>query len=153
VHIWDVSSGKLLQVLNGHDDDVNSVCFSGDGLYVVSGSDDKSVKVWNAHSGKLLQNLKGHTGYVWSVHWSEDGRYLVSCSDGTVRMWCFCPAFHSISSASPPPSSGCDGNGFVERRLWWCSGSPLFAEAADFRGVHDLEERSRVLMKSKGALV
>jgi WD40 repeat protein len=36
---------------SGHSSEVSSVSFSPDGLRVVSGSQDKSVKIWDANSG------------------------------------------------------------------------------------------------------
>ena len=38
--------------LKGHSDDVNSVAYSPDGKHVVSGSDDRTVKVWDVATGK-----------------------------------------------------------------------------------------------------
>jgi WD40 repeat protein len=52
VRVWDVSTGKELNVLNGHTESVNSVAFSTDGTYIVSGSSDNSVRVWDASTGK-----------------------------------------------------------------------------------------------------
>ena len=58
--MWDASTGAALQKLNGHTDFVNSVAFSHDGIHIVSGSDDKSVRVWDAPTGAALQQLNGH---------------------------------------------------------------------------------------------
>lgn len=37
-----------------------SVCFSLDGLKVVSGSDDATVKVWDLSTEQALTTLRGH---------------------------------------------------------------------------------------------
>ena len=39
---WDAAMGKELNVLNGHTGSVNSVAFSTDGTWIVSGSWDTS---------------------------------------------------------------------------------------------------------------
>jgi hypothetical protein len=52
VRVWDALTGEEKHVLNGHTDSVNSVAFSSDGSRVVSGSNDKSVRVW----GKSMQD-------------------------------------------------------------------------------------------------
>ena len=47
VRIWDVNTGRLLDVLKGHTDEVGSVVFTSDGMEVVSGSADRMVKRWD----------------------------------------------------------------------------------------------------------
>ncbi|MFC1668569.1 AAA family ATPase, partial [Chlamydiota bacterium] len=75
---------------------VMSVSFSPDGRYIVSGSDDKTVKVWEIENGKQKgepvvfqdkgRNLAEYS--AWSVSFSPDGRYVVSGSmDKTVKVW------------------------------------------------------------------
>ena len=72
----------------GHEDWVRSVAVTPDGRYVVSGSDDKTVRVWDWQSGKEVRRLTGHERGVMSVAVTPDGRYVVSGShDGTVRVW------------------------------------------------------------------
>ena len=60
MRVWDASTGVALQQLNGHTSYVNSVAFSHDGIHIVSGSYDKSVRVWDASMGAALQQLNGH---------------------------------------------------------------------------------------------
>ena len=59
VRIWEASTGKALQVLEGHAGEVNSVALGrlGGREVIVSGSDDKTVRVWEASTGKELQVL------------------------------------------------------------------------------------------------
>ena len=40
-----------------------SVAFSPDGRFIVSGSDDKTLKLWDAANGALLKTFKGHDGF------------------------------------------------------------------------------------------
>jgi WD40 repeat protein len=56
--------GARIQTLYGHRNWVSSVAFSHDGTQVVSGSDDKTVKIWDAGSGACLKTLNiGRTFY------------------------------------------------------------------------------------------
>ncbi len=64
VKLWEVTSGKLLHTLEGHEDAVLSVAFDPSGRMLASGSDDNTVKVWEVASGKLLRTLEGHTDEV-----------------------------------------------------------------------------------------
>jgi WD40 repeat protein len=83
-HAWQAEN----MILEGHTGRVESVAFSPNGLRVVSGSYDHTVRVWDAVSGATLHTLEGHTGYVRSVTFSPDGLRIVSGSgDCTVRVW------------------------------------------------------------------
>ena len=59
---------------------VESTAFSGDGMRIVSGSRDQSVRVWDASTGAELKTLEGHTESVVSVVFSSDGTRIVSGS-------------------------------------------------------------------------
>ena len=61
---------------------MTSVAYSADGLRIVSGSEDKKVRVWGAETGEQIgQPLDGHTAQINSVAFSPDGRRIVSGSD------------------------------------------------------------------------
>ena len=80
------------------------MAFSPDGRRIVSGSDDKTVKVWDAATGQETLTLKGHTGEVHSVAFSPDGRRIVSGSyDGTVKVW-------DASTGQEPPEQDRTGH-------------------------------------------
>jgi WD40 repeat protein len=88
VRIWDASTGKEVQKLDGHTSRVCSVAFSHDGTRIVSGSDDQSMRIWDALTGKEVQKLDGHTSLIRSVAFSHDGTRVVSgSSDQSVRIW------------------------------------------------------------------
>jgi WD40 repeat protein len=82
--VWDALTGEEKHVLNGHTNWVNSVAFSSDGSRIVSGSQDKSVRVWDALTGEEKHVLNGHTNSVNSVAFSSDGSRIVSGSDGQI---------------------------------------------------------------------
>jgi DNA-binding beta-propeller fold protein YncE len=74
--------------LTDHVDWIESVAFSPDGQYLVSGSQDNSVRVWNARTGQGVSTFRGHAGKISSVAFSPDGRLLASGSDDTtLRIW------------------------------------------------------------------
>jgi WD40 repeat protein len=74
--------------LQGHTDNVTSVAFSPDGMYVASGSLDTTVCVWDTQTGNLWAQFQGHSDSVRSVAFSRNGRWIVSGSrDHSVRIW------------------------------------------------------------------
>ena len=44
-----------LKTLEGHSYYINSVAYSPDGTKIISGSDDKTIKIWDANTGECLK--------------------------------------------------------------------------------------------------
>ena len=85
-YVWETSTGNEVVRLN-HASYVQSIAFSPDGSYIVSGSGDGMARLWEAATGKEIARMT-HDGSVNSVSFSPDGRYIVSGSgDGTARVW------------------------------------------------------------------
>lgn len=73
--------------LQGHENNVLSICFNPDGKTIATASRDNTAKVWSS-DGKLLKTLKGHQKQVYDVNFSPDGKKIATASaDGTVRLW------------------------------------------------------------------
>ena len=79
MRIWDLS-GNCLQTLEGHSGIVRSVAVSPYGSRIVSGSEDKTIKIWDATNGNCLYTLRGHTKRINTVDFSPDGSKVVSGS-------------------------------------------------------------------------
>jgi WD40 repeat protein len=47
IRVWDVESGAEVACLMGHTGNVNSVAVSSDSRYVLSGSNDRTVRLWS----------------------------------------------------------------------------------------------------------
>lgn len=95
VLIWEAASRRLLHHITpvsydtspiegeGHSDSADSVAFSPDSRFLVSGGLDNLIKVWDVKTGALIKTLIGHEGWVDSLAFSPDGRLLASGSDGS----------------------------------------------------------------------
>jgi WD40 repeat protein len=78
----------LIRTLTGHQDWVNSACFSTNARWILSASGDHLVKIFNAETGNELMSLKGHTNWVNCAQFSMDDKWIVSASaDHTLCVW------------------------------------------------------------------
>lgn len=67
--MWDPTYSKhSICRMTGHQQLINQVAFSPDGLLVASASFDKSIKLWNGLTGKYIGTLRGHVGSVYQVN-------------------------------------------------------------------------------------
>jgi WD40 repeat protein len=106
LRVWDIESGRTLQSLIAHFDEINAVAITADGRRAVSVSGgsawdsevytrplDCSLKVWDLEAGRELLTLVGHSERVKDVAVTPDGRRAVSVdyklfsSDSTIKLW------------------------------------------------------------------
>ena len=71
-----------VRTLRGHTSEVRSVAFSADGQRIVSGSEDRRVKIWNAETGAEVRSLWecDEGGDVAGVFSRGFSRAFVGCS-------------------------------------------------------------------------
>ncbi|MBE9039660.1 PD40 domain-containing protein, partial [Oscillatoriales cyanobacterium LEGE 11467] len=73
--------------LDGDEMAINSVAFAPDGQFLITGHDDRLVRLWNLQ-GEIVKTLRGHSGSVQWVTVSPDGEIVASASsDKTVKLW------------------------------------------------------------------
>ena len=71
-------TGNIVNTLKGHQKSVSSVVISPNEKYIISSSQDKSIKIWKLNNGKLVQTLEGHKTGINCVNISPDGKYIIS---------------------------------------------------------------------------
>jgi WD40 repeat protein len=110
VRVHDVAKGQMAREINAHPtpppgsppgtppgSPVYCVAWSLDGKQVLSGSNDRSLKLWDATSGNLVREFKGydekaspkgHQDGVYCLAFSPDGTQVASgSSDRTLKVW------------------------------------------------------------------
>ncbi|QKX60639.1 uncharacterized protein TRUGW13939_07785, partial [Talaromyces rugulosus] len=91
VKIWNLGSGHANFTLEAHETKgVNSVDYYGqaDKPYLLTTSDDKTVKVWDYTTKALIATLEGHTSNVSFACYHPELPVIISGSeDGTIKVW------------------------------------------------------------------
>jgi len=86
--IWDIARKCICYTFEGHQSCVNSLDFSHDGSFIVSGSDDGTVRIWNMNTRESrVFPIADHRGSVECVAVSLDDRFVVGSSYGVVYTW------------------------------------------------------------------
>mmetsp|Transcript_23621 Transcript_23621/g.93295 ORF Transcript_23621/g.93295 Transcript_23621/m.93295 type:complete len:570 (-) Transcript_23621:888-2597(-) len=93
-HMFNASTGKSYASFSRGDGDdsgdtyVRAMCFSPDGNSLITGSEDKLVKIWDIRKRSVKRKLAGHDGDIYAVESTRDGTIIVSGSaDKTAKIW------------------------------------------------------------------
>jgi WD40 repeat protein/serine/threonine protein kinase len=89
VTLWDARQASApLQVLDGHENSVQSLAYSPQRLLLASGSADRTVRVWDLDTLTLKRSYSGPRDFVTSVAFSQNGKLLAAGSlDGRIQIW------------------------------------------------------------------
>lgn len=98
--VWDVASGRLLQILrpplgSGNEGKLNAVAITPDGAVVAVGgwtgfewNKQASIYLFDRASGRFLQRLSGLPNTISHLAFSPNGRWLAATlSQGGLRVW------------------------------------------------------------------
>jgi WD40 repeat protein len=80
--LWDVKTGKQLQVFSGHEDSINDIAFASGDETVITVSDDKTVRMWDVRTGNEVDKMELKDEAAELVVSLEGGRsFLINDSD------------------------------------------------------------------------
>jgi WD40 repeat protein len=91
IKIWkcdnDYKDIQYTHTLKGHLSFINTLYLVNND-YILSGSDDKTIKVWDIKNDyQCMNTLTGHNGGIVSLLILDNSRLISSSSDGTIRLW------------------------------------------------------------------
>jgi WD40 repeat protein len=87
IGLWHRDEGKLLRTFR-RQAAVHCLAFSADSTRLLSGSEDRVLRLWDVEGDHRLCRGRGHVGTITGVAFLPDGRQAVTSSqDHTVRVW------------------------------------------------------------------
>lgn len=88
IRILDYHSGDLITLLKGHEEVIDSLCFSPDGRLLASGDGNGMIKLWRTTDWQEGPRLtQAHSDEVFGLAFSPDGALLASASfDRSIRI-------------------------------------------------------------------
>ncbi|TFY61896.1 hypothetical protein EVG20_g6891 [Dentipellis fragilis] len=89
VWLWDTTTGKSTgRLMWSQADIIYAVAFSHDGLRVLTGGSDATVRVWNPAAGKVAgKPYERHKGTVYSLDITVAGLVASASADETIHLW------------------------------------------------------------------
>ncbi|KAB8332317.1 hypothetical protein SD80_019625, partial [Scytonema tolypothrichoides VB-61278] len=82
--------------MHGHTAGVESLAFTSDSRSLLSGGEDRTLRVWDVVSEQCVRTIAGHSVALYDLDWSPEGTHLVSGgADGQVLCW-------DLRGATPP---------------------------------------------------
>jgi WD40 repeat protein len=76
--LLNAHTGEVLSQLVGHQVNARCVCFTEKGQKIITGSDDKTIKIWDAQSYALVRTLPEHFAGIADIAVSPNGERLIS---------------------------------------------------------------------------
>ncbi|KAL8151638.1 hypothetical protein V2J09_021446 [Rumex salicifolius] len=88
VFVWSMKTGRLLDILSGHEGPVHGIVFSPSNTILASSSWDKTIRLWDVFEGKGSVETFQHDHDVLTVVYRPDGKQLASSTlDGQIHFW------------------------------------------------------------------
>lgn len=94
VIVWDLNTKTILYNLKEHEGSIFGVEIDETGNYLISCSDDRSVKLYNFNTGNVLATGWGHASRIWQLKFFKDQssiKILSAGEDCTLRYWKYEP--------------------------------------------------------------
>jgi platelet-activating factor acetylhydrolase IB subunit alpha len=87
IKLWNSKDGRCIFTFVGHDNWVTDLVFHPSGRFLLSSSDDKSMRIWDLNNGRIYAKLLSiHDHFVTCIDMKH--KHVVTGSvDKTVKIW------------------------------------------------------------------
>jgi len=86
IRVWDATRGTLCRVMDAHAGPVRCVARVLDTSRILTGGQDKTVRMFETETGQQLLICQGHRTAITCLRAMRDGR-IVSTAADTIRIW------------------------------------------------------------------
>jgi WD40 repeat protein len=128
---WEVSSGRMVDPVEGHRSHVNAIAFAPDGRTFATASHDNTVRLWETATGKQLKSMQagqthfgGWNGQRFYLAFSPDGKVLAGGDPQNIYLW-------DSTTGSELPSGSLENGVRIRNRCGACQ----FAFSSDGRAL------------------
>nr|ADI46885.1 UTP1f [Volvox carteri f. nagariensis] len=90
IYVWSLRTGRLLDVLSGHEGPITGLAFSPVTSLLASASWDRTVRMWDVYDsgGSGSSDVLDHRHDVLAIAMRADGRQLAAATaDGSIYLW------------------------------------------------------------------
>jgi WD40 repeat protein len=130
---WDLE-GRLLTTYLGNKDGVNGIATDQEGKYIVTGGEDRVIKVWEKKE-YFEREIKVSSENVWPVEFSEDGIYMAAGSDEV--------KIYEVASPDKKPIIFSPGN--KVNALRFLSKKKLAVASGDMIRIYDVSTKELIM--------
>ena len=129
MQIWNATDGELISSIATNAGEIFSLAWAPNGVRMITGHGDGSLRIWEVASGKLLETLRGHGGIISDLKWSPVYDRLASADgNGNLRLWNAAP---STAWRLYPPQAERGGDWSVQGASWSSDGHHLAMAGGD----------------------
>ncbi|OAJ36787.1 hypothetical protein, variant [Batrachochytrium dendrobatidis JEL423] len=87
IYVWSVQTGRLLDILSGHEGPVSALAFSMDDV-LASSSWDKTVRIWDIFARDKQSEIFDHQSEVLTLAFTPDSKCIATATlDGQICIW------------------------------------------------------------------
>ncbi len=86
IRVWDLNKGTCERVLKGHQDQIQSLCFTPEGE-LLSSSMDGAIRVWNLETGDCIQVVTSRYMLAKSLLLTHQREIVADCINAGISIW------------------------------------------------------------------